>query len=105
MRFASRYVTTAVVVGGLLALTALPALAKKNPLKEAYFGETHVHASAIKDGKVVTSIGNHGYELTVYKVGDKYFGARSNEFGYANYEVVPAPVNLNNLGTAEKSPF
>jgi hypothetical protein len=23
----------------------------------------------------------------VYKVGDKYVAARSNEFGYANYEV------------------
>jgi hypothetical protein len=25
--------------------------------------------------------------VTVYKVGDKYWGARSNEFGYANYEL------------------
>jgi len=60
---------------------------------------------AIKDGKVVTSIGNLGYELTVYKMGDKYFAARSNEFGYANYEVVPTPLNLDTLGAPEKSPF
>jgi hypothetical protein len=60
---------------------------------------------AIKDGKIVTAVGNLPYEVTVYKIGDKYFGARSNEFGYANYEVVPAPLNLNNLGQAEKSPF
>ena len=26
----------------------------------------------------------------VYKIGDKYLGARSNEFGYANYEIIPA---------------
>ena len=59
---------------------------------------------AIKNGKVVTSIGNVGYELAVYKAGDKYFGARSNEFGFANYEVVPTPANLATLG-ADKSPF
>ncbi len=27
------------------------------------------------------------FEIMVYKVGDKYMAARSNEFGYANYEV------------------
>lgn len=59
---------------------------------------------AIKDGKIVTSIGNQGYEVTVYKLGDKYFGARSNEFGYANYEVEPTPANLVDLGK-ERSPF
>jgi hypothetical protein len=29
------------------------------------------------------------FEVAVYKVGDKYLAARSNEFGYANYEVEP----------------
>jgi hypothetical protein len=60
---------------------------------------------AIKDGKIVTSIGNQGYEVTVYKLGDKYFGARSNEFGYANYEIVPTPTNLAEVGTIGRSPF
>jgi hypothetical protein len=27
-------------------------------------------------------------------MGDKYLGARSNEFGYANYEVIPPVINL-----------
>jgi hypothetical protein len=27
----------------------------------------------------------------VYKLGDTYYGARSNEFGYANYEMIPTP--------------
>jgi hypothetical protein len=62
-------------------------------------------AYAIKDGKIVTSIGNLAYHLTVYELGDKHFAARSNEFGYANYEVVPAPLNLCNLGQAERPPF
>jgi hypothetical protein len=62
---------------------------------------------SIKDGKIVTAFGNLPYEVTVYKVGDKYFGARSNEYGYANYEIVPTPVNLENLalGQAGRSPF
>jgi hypothetical protein len=32
--------------------------------------------------------------MTVYKARRKYVGARSNEFGYANYEIVPAPNQL-----------
>ena len=27
------------------------------------------------------------FEVTVYRLGDKLVAARSNEFGYANYEV------------------
>ena len=34
------------------------------------------------------------FEVTVYKLGDKYYGARSNEFGYANYEIIPPVLNL-----------
>ena len=41
----------------------------------------------IKDGQVITTIGETPFAVTVYKLGDKYMAARSNEFGYANYEV------------------
>ena len=41
----------------------------------------------IRGGKIMTTIANTPFEITVYKVGDKYVAARSNEFGYANYEV------------------
>ena len=41
----------------------------------------------IKDGHIVTTIQGTPFELTVYRSGDKYVAARSNEFGYANYEV------------------
>ncbi len=41
----------------------------------------------IRDGKIVTTIAGAPFEVSVYKVGDKYVAARSNEFGYANYEV------------------
>ena len=42
---------------------------------------------AIKDGHIITTIDGSPFELTVYTSGDKYVAARSNEFGYANYEV------------------
>lgn len=61
-------------------------------------------AYAIKDGAIVTTLGNAPYEAAVYKAGDKYFAARSNEFGYANYEVVPTPQALDPLDQ-QKSPF
>jgi hypothetical protein len=62
-------------------------------------------AYAIKNGQIVTTLGNAPYETTVYKSGEKYLGARSNEFGYANYEIVSEPANLETLGQAEKPPF
>jgi hypothetical protein len=45
-------------------------------------------AYSIKDGHIVTAIMNSDFSLAVYKAGDKYYGARDNEFGFANYELV-----------------
>jgi hypothetical protein len=61
-------------------------------------------AYAIKHGAIVTTLGNLPYEATVYKLGNKYFAARSNEFGFANYEVVPTPQTLDPVDQ-QKSPF
>jgi hypothetical protein len=58
----------------------------------------------INNGKIVTALVGTPVEITVYKAGDKYYGARSNEFGYANYEIIPAVVELNPLGPIGKSP-
>jgi hypothetical protein len=41
----------------------------------------------IRDGRLVTEVGGTPFEATVYKVGDRYLASRSNELGYANYEV------------------
>ena len=49
----------------------------------------------LRDGKIVTSLAGTPIEISVYKVGEKYYGARSNEFGYANYEITQAPKELN----------
>ena len=42
----------------------------------------------IKDGRIVTTLNGVPFDVTLYKVGDKFVAARSNEFGYANYEVL-----------------
>jgi hypothetical protein len=39
----------------------------------------------IKGGQIVMTIGGNDFDVTVYRVGDKYYGLRSNEFGFANY--------------------
>jgi hypothetical protein len=41
----------------------------------------------IRDGRLVTRIAGVPFEVTVYKLGDRYRAARSNEVGDANYEV------------------
>lgn len=57
---------------------------------------------SIRNGKLVTMIANTPFEMAVYKLGDKYYGARSNEFGYANYELLAkGPVNLVPLTKGE----
>jgi hypothetical protein len=64
----------------------------------SYFGTSRTYN--IANGKIVTELVGTPIEITVYKVGDKYVGARSNEFGYANYEIIPAVAELNPLGAA-----
>jgi hypothetical protein len=41
----------------------------------------------IRDGHLVTEVAGAEFDVTVYKLGDKYVASRSREFGYANYEV------------------
>jgi hypothetical protein len=42
----------------------------------------------INNGKIVTVFAGTPIEVTSYKLGDKYYWARSNEFGYVNYEII-----------------
>ncbi|MGB7970677.1 MAG: hypothetical protein WCF31_01780, partial [Candidatus Deferrimicrobiaceae bacterium] len=42
----------------------------------------------IRDGQYHVVVAGTPFAVTVYKVGDKYLGARSDEFGYANYEIL-----------------
>ena len=73
---------------------ALPALAGDAP-DASYFGGTRSYF--LRDGKIVTALAGTPIEIAVYKVGDKYLGARSNEFGYANYEIIQAPKEVSPL--------
>ncbi len=66
-----------------------------NPVEGSYLGNSGPYF--INNGKIVTALVGTPLEITVYKVGDKYLGARSNEFGYANYEIIPAVRELNPL--------
>ncbi len=59
-------------------------------------------AYAIKGGKVVEDFGNGPLSWTAYKSGDKTLLARSDEFGFANYEVIPVPAELINLESVKR---
>ncbi len=48
----------------------------------------------ISNGKIQTDFVGTPIETAVYKLNGKYFAARGNEFGYANYEIVPAEGQL-----------
>jgi hypothetical protein len=63
-----------------------------NVAQTAYSGMSSPYA--IQNGKIITWLQQTPFEVTVYKLGDKYYGARSNEFGYANYEIIPPVLNL-----------
>jgi Protein of unknown function (DUF3604) len=64
-------------------------------VEASYLGTSRTYD--IVNGKIVTELVGTPIEVAVYKVGDKYLAARSDEFGYANYEVIPNVSELNPL--------
>ena len=74
-----------------------------NVVRDGY--EATTHAYSIEGGKVVIPVAQEPYSFTFYKSGDTYYAARSNEFGYANYEIVPAPQIAANPLTAMSNQF
>jgi len=74
-----------------------------NPLRNGYEGVTTPYK--IEGGKVVTNISQDPISITIYKLGDSYYGARSSEFGYANYEIIPSPQFVLNPLTATLNTF
>jgi hypothetical protein len=69
-----------------------------NVVRDGYEATTSRYA--IEGGKLVTYVSQDPYAVTVYKLGSTYHGARSNEFGYVNYEIIPAPQIAANPLTA-----
>jgi hypothetical protein len=82
---------------------ATPPSSYGNPVRDGYQGVTTPYK--IEGGKVVTTISQDPFSVTVYKRGDTYYGARSNEFGYANYEIIPTPQIVINPLTAMLNQF
>ena len=60
-----------------------------NVERDGYKGTTIPYK--IEGGKLITFVSQDPYAFTFYKLGNTYYAARSNEFGYANYEIIPAP--------------
>jgi hypothetical protein len=56
----------------------------------------------VANGRIVTDLIGTPIETRVYKLGGKYLAARSNEFGYANYEIIPAVAELSPLEAAPR---
>jgi Protein of unknown function (DUF3604) len=66
--------------------------------ESSYLGASRAYY--INNGKIVTALVGTPIEMAVYRLGDKYFGARGNEFGYANYQIIPNVVMLSPLEPA-----
>jgi hypothetical protein len=60
-----------------------------NVVRDGYQGTTSPYK--IEGGKLITYLSQDPYAFAVYKLGNAYYGACSNEFGYANYEIIPTP--------------
>ena len=68
--------------------------------RESY--QTVAKPYTITGGKITTDLAGTPMTMAVYKSGDRYYGARGNEFGYANYEILTnGPANLAKLGKGE----
>jgi hypothetical protein len=74
-----------------------------NVTRSGYEGTTTAYK--IENGKVVTTLSQDPMSVAIYKLGDTYYGARSNEFGYANYEIIPYPQFVLNPLTAMINQF
>ena len=66
-----------------------------DPLDASYLGTSQTYN--VKDGKIVTALVGTPIEISVYKLGNKYVAARSNEFGYVNYQIIPAVLEVSPL--------
>ncbi len=74
-----------------------------NVERDGYQGTTSPYK--IEGGKLITFVSQDPYAFTFYKLGDTYYAARSNEFGYANYEIVPDPKSAINPLTEVANQF
>ena len=64
-----------------------------NVVREGYHGTTTTYR--IEGGRLVIAVDQDPYSFAFFKLGNTYYAARSNEFGYANYEIIPPPQIAN----------
>jgi len=69
-----------------------------NPVRSGYEGTSTAYR--IENGKLVTAIYQEPATATFYKLGDTYYVARGDEFGFANYEIIATPQIASNPLTA-----
>jgi hypothetical protein len=74
-----------------------------NVVRDGYQGTTSPYK--IEGGKVITFVSQDPYSLSFYKLGTNYYAARNNEFGFVNYEIIPAPQIAANPVTAIANQF
>ncbi|MCQ3828169.1 DUF3604 domain-containing protein [Microbulbifer elongatus] len=56
----------------------------------------------IKDNQIVEDFGNGPMAWTAFKSGDKTLLSRSDEFGFANYEIIETPKHLIDLDSVKR---
>ena len=74
-----------------------------NVERDGYQGTTGPYK--IEGGKLVIPVSQDPYAFTFFTVGKTTYAVRSNEFGYVNYEIVPAPQTAANPLTALSNQF
>ena len=74
-----------------------------NVERDGYQGDDHALQDRGRQAR--DPLSQDPYAVTFYKLGDTYYAARSNEFGYANYEIIPAPQIAANPLTALSNQF
>ena len=71
--------------------------------RDGYQGTNYSYR--IEGNELVIPVAQEPYSYRFYQQGDSYYAARSNEFGYANYEIIPAPQVATNPLTAVSNLF
>lgn len=74
-----------------------------NVVRDGYQGTTSSYK--LEGDKLITWVSQDPYAWTFHKLGTNHFAARNNEFGFANYEIIPAPQIAANPLTAIANQF
>ena len=102
-QFSQNFTTEGQTIVFRVGTNAIMPSAFGNVERDGYQGTTIPYQ--IEGGKLVIPVSQEPYSFTFYKLGDTYYAARSNEFGYANYEIIPAPQIAANPLTALSNQF